>query len=355
MTDLIASYLSDQPRVVGRRTMPSERTRFIETVATANRYQEAGAISTAAYKDCKAFIDHALELAFSAQRHQHIGGRWDGLPEGVQAFIDIVYFPTLHTIPAIHRKAVRLAVDHPYATEALALLCDALPLVELFGELKALAAQDLTAKRAAREAKAAEPKPSGYVPPTVSNAYQAMVVTLLEGVTDAAYERLRNLIHADILAKLQHFLDQDQSSAKFFSLIGKLVRLEPGGAYVRVADHDAAALKLATEMADEYRTFFVHKNYHKIASIIEGKRGYKSAVSLGHTVDLAGLSGNFHFDFEDGSKFSVVNQCVAVVNHSGTRFFRFPLTFHEVVLPDGLRMKIASQARMNEIFAQRNP
>ena len=66
----------------------------------------------------------------------------------------------------------------------------------------------------------------------------------------------------------------------------------------------------ATKQADEIRTAFVHKNYRKIASIIDAKGNYASGQEVAHSVSLGGLRGSFVFKFTDGSQFEVTNQVV---------------------------------------------
>jgi hypothetical protein len=65
---------------------------------------------------------------------------------------------------------------------------------------------------------------------------------------------------------------------------------------------------------------------------------------------MHGLTGTLVFTFHDGSRFTVVNQVVFVVNDRGTAFNRFPLTFHDVIMPNGKPMGRPSEERMNTIF-----
>jgi hypothetical protein len=373
--DLIASYLSDEPRLNNRGTWPS-RDAFMAAIQTASQHHAAGSIPNPIYGQCKDTVNRSLEIAFDAMRNKHnVDKKWFELCDLVKEFDNIVHFHTsVSMLAGAHRRGMKLDVrDDPYVREATAFLCDALPLAAMFADLKIMADQNLADKRQTKAKVAAETKTkTGYVAPMVSNRYQQTVVTLLEGVTLAAYDVLKERIRANINVKLKAFIrhrgDSPLTPYEFFvkqrqlpdlmaaTIVNKLTSPTGTPAIYRVID-DAAnrMLAMAKETADEYRTFFVHKNFRKIASIIEGKGGFKTAETVSHLVSLEGMEGIFRFTFRDGSCFTVINKTVGVVNSNGTRFIRYPLTFHAVVLPDGRKMNKPSQARMNEVFAKFPP
>jgi hypothetical protein len=103
-------------------------------------------------------------------------------------------------------------------------------------------------------------------------------------------------------------------------------------------------------VVDTIRTEFVHKNFRKIASIVEAKGNFVRGRALSHMIDLAGLTGRLQFEFADGSSFVAQNAVVHVINQYGTQFSRYPLTFHDVRLPGGNPMRLPSEERMNSIF-----
>lgn len=366
MYDLIANYLCDEPRMHVGRAWPSHQANFRLAIETADRCDTNGSIATMMlFNDLKSKVNGSLERAFNTISEKHLAGRWGDMPDDVRKFHDIVHFSmSVNRIEAAHRKATRMGLVHPYAVEITDLMICALPLADMFARLKVLAETSAAENRQARNARQSQAKPRGYVSPKVSNSYQRLVVTLLEGVTQKAYETLRSNIRSDILSGLTIFLAEahtvtpyrffkEQSVADIVMAqhVEKLVT-KRDARYIRADDWEAVLMEIATDQADEYRTFFVHKNFDKIANIIEGKRGYNEATTVGHSVDFYGVEGVFNFKFADGSFFTVVNKAVMVVNGNGTRFVRHPLTFHDVVLPDGRKMNKPSQARMNDIFAK---
>jgi len=66
---------------------------------------------------------------------------------------------------------------------------------------------------------------------------------------------------------------------------------------------------------------------------------------------MGGLEGSIRFHFEDGSSFVAKNAVVWSQSSKGTVFSRYPLTFHDAILPDGSRMPRPDEAGMNEVFA----
>jgi hypothetical protein len=120
--------------------------------------------------------------------------------------------------------------------------------------------------------------------------------------------------------------------------------------YSRKPDWQAILAAKATEVADNIRYDFVHKNFRKLASIIEAKGNFARGRVISHMINLAGLTGRLQFTFEDGSSFVAQNAVVHVRNQYGTQFSRFPLTFHDVKLPGGTPMRLPSEERMNSVF-----
>lgn len=62
------------------------------------------------------------------------------------------------------------------------------------------------------------------------------------------------------------------------------------------------------------------------------------------------LRGTLRFFFTDGSSFVVQNSVVWSHSIYGKAFNRFPLTFHDVIMPDGSKMPRPSEERMNTVF-----
>jgi hypothetical protein len=119
-----------------------------------------------------------------------------------------------------------------------------------------------------------------------------------------------------------------------------------------VKDMDAKAIKkIATAEASAMKEAFLMKNVDKLAQILEKKGEMKNKPT--HASYRKGdFFGSMRFQFKDGSSFTVTNKVVVKVNYHGTWFNQFPTTFHNVILPDGSKMKQPSEKRMIEIFGE---
>lgn len=106
----------------------------------------------------------------------------------------------------------------------------------------------------------------------------------------------------------------------------------------------------ATKMAELVRESFVAKNLKKLDSIVERKGDLKEAVIVSGDLSTSGLEGTLRFTFKDGSAFTCRNSVVFAYSVHGTPFNRFPLTFHNVTLADGTKMKSPSEEKMNTEF-----
>ena len=358
---ILTSYLSD---VAGRRR-PSQRESFLATVAAMEKAHQAGAIANPAYVEAKSALNRAVEMVISAIRSATLYGHGD-IPSEVRTFdhdVDVINL-YLHTVPGKLKKAEKLAVDHPYCTTLIAVLRELLPLSVLMDGLKGM-----TVKRGIKPV--SQP---GYHPPQVSSEAQRQVVTLLEEITDESYTALRGALVTAYANWLQDYLEHAEIAADNGKTLSpsdyylkrrvprhaqeKIVTLTTATTakvgqqqvYVRKPDWQTILTTKATEVADAIRTDFVHKNFRKIASIVEAKGNFTRGRVLSNRVDLAGLTGSLQFEFADGSSFVAQNAVVFVVNHYGTQFNRWPLTFHDVKLPGGVPMKLPSEERMNSIF-----
>ena len=320
----------------------------------------------------KTELNRALDTAIRTMRNQLFYPDWhaDRNVDVLREFdhkVDTVGL-YLHVVPGRLAKAVKLNADHhPYIVQMKALLAEVAPLAAMMATLK-----DKVVKR---QPKPAEEKIVGYKPPPVSTEAERQVVALLEQITQAAYDELKLKFHQHFGAQLALYLqaqDDARTEQKYLSPVEYFIKSRKYPDHfsfdavntVVVADNGRdifAALPkkqvatkfdaMATEFADRSR-HISSTNFKKIASIVEAKGNYLSGEAVSHTVSLDGLAGTLIFQFRDGAQFTVVNQVVCVVNSFYTRFNRFPLTFHAVILPNGTTMPRPSEERMNTIFAK---
>lgn len=120
--------------------------------------------------------------------------------------------------------------------------------------------------------------------------------------------------------------------------------------YVLKPDFKAALVALAEKDAAELREAFISKVVRKLAPIVEAKGNLASVTEVSNTIQVGRMSGMLAIAFTDGSRFVVDNNLVYSSSVRNREFMRFPLTFHDVILADGIRMKKPSEERMHSIF-----
>jgi len=121
----------------------------------------------------------------------------------------------------------------------------------------------------------------------------------------------------------------------------------PNGHYVYSVKKDYKSIvdKMAKQSAKDAVESFVLKMKMKL-SVIVGSRG------IG--VDVSGNSNRntISFEFEDKSRFTVQNSIVLSYSVYGKPFYRYPTTFHNVILPDGKKLSSPSEAKIKKEFAK---
>jgi hypothetical protein len=362
---ILSSHLSDVPR----KRWPSERQSFLTTLEVVEQAHKAGMIANPVYQDAKQAVNRAFERARYQLAERHVNaGKYRDLPSDIYAFWSQFSSPQLHTVGGYLKRAAIAAqrLDHPLVSQLLDLLREIAPLGVLFASLKTMVVK--------RVIKPVEERQPGYFPPQVSSEAQRQVVALLEEITQASYETLRATLaaayagwmgdyleHADLarehgktLAPDEYFVKRRYPQFVAHEMVSLVVtttvKVGQPLVYVSKPDWQAILTAKATEVADNIRFDFVHKNFRKIASIVEAKGNFTQGQVLSHTVDLVGLTGRLRFEFADGSSFVAQNLSVHVRNQYGTQFNRYPLTFHDVKLPGGTSMRLPSEERMNSIF-----
>ena len=121
---------------------------------------------------------------------------------------------------------------------------------------------------------------------------------------------------------------------------------ERGGyAYTLKSDYKKILKDVAKQNAKEGVEKFVYKMKMKL-SVIVGGRG------IGVNVDGNHNRNTMSFEFEDGSKFTVKNGIVLSYSVYGKPFYRYPTTFHDVILPNGDKLSKPSEAKIKKEFAK---
>ena len=121
----------------------------------------------------------------------------------------------------------------------------------------------------------------------------------------------------------------------------------PNGHYVYSVKKDYKSIvgKMAKQSAKEAVESFVLKMKMKL-SVIVGSKG------IG--VDVSGNSNRntISFEFADGSKFTVQNSIVLSYSVYGKPFYRYPTTFHNVILPNGDKLRNPSESKIKREFVK---
>ncbi len=357
---------------------------FVKWLEFVSDAAELGEILNPRYNDAKYFINHAIEDAYAAIVKKayltvhHAGEIPDSQKEAMN---DLYWIPSvqLSNYKSVTKKLSALS-KLPLAKLGLEYMKEITPLCELMADLKTKVVKKITKT-------AEERKQEKYTPPASSAKAVEQVKAILEDICNRQYQQLLDSIHGNYmsmltryLAKQQAILDgsdersaryknrQSYSTYEFFTdkqgrcdarnadLIGKAVWNGPDGNYFDPyqARPEASEILLAeaTKIADDIRLTYVAKNLRKLTSILEAKGDdlFESVKEVAETIHLASLEGTMLFKFKDGSRFTVNNSVVWVMNSFGTQFYRFPLTFHNVVMPDGTPMKAPSEKRMNTVF-----
>ena len=140
-----------------------------------------------------------------------------------------------------------------------------------------------------------------------------------------------------------HFADHPMLSFLFSRMVDANMKLND--------DWEDYIKKMAQEAADQLIDGFIYKNTGKIAYVIYKKNNMKSVKLDKVRLGQGKVECDLHFEFKDGSRFTATSSVVQASSKHGKWFYRYPTTFHNVVLPDGSKMSMPSEQKMEEVFA----
>ena len=116
-----------------------------------------------------------------------------------------------------------------------------------------------------------------------------------------------------------------------------------GYVYSLKSDYKSTLKKMATQNAKDGVEKFVYKMKMKLSVIVSGR-------GIGVNVDGNHNRNMLSFEFADGSRFTVQNSIVLSYSVYGKPFYRYPTTFHNVILPNGKKLSNPSEAKMKKEF-----
>ncbi|WP_334043684.1 hypothetical protein [Burkholderia ambifaria] len=358
----------DFPTLLASLKTPRALSRLEESLRHLSVGLEVGQISNTHWTEAKQNINRILGDAYSEHVRStafgHIKAIAD-LPEPVQE----LYWgtaPQLHTIGSWTKRMAKFKVDHPLATCIREFLQEVKPLGDAADQLKTMVVK--------RAPKAVEDQKPRYMPPRASTGAIVKVREALETITKNSFEELRE----GFFRKYKGFIDQymvsegacespkhpydffvrgKERNSEAYHITSRCLETMPHGTNNGrprlLPNHEAILREIAEREAKDIRDTFVFKNLSKLASIVDAKDNLSSVEVLGYSIQLTSLRGNLRLTFEDGSNFDVQNSVVWSRSVNDKVFLRYPLTFHQVVMPDGTRMKQPSEEKMNTEFAGR--
>lgn len=371
-----------RPRDPNAPTYAERATKSIEEFSKGLEYDE---ILNARYLDAKENLNRRIDEAYRAVFTDPYLSMREQLNKAQEDALGEIYWishPTLHSIPGMLKKVEKIRAKNP-SIPMIGIVVDFLTeLLPLAAAAKVL--KDKVVKRQARSEE--EKQAIMYTPPPssakavaqvremlekfVADSYAALVAELekrYQGSVSRFFDALEAVENGtSTRVREAHYRNRPFSPYEFcttpYGVTSEVIGLQkfttlgvrPNGqkGYVQVPNMNGVIHAEAVKDADHIKQMYIAKNLRKLTSILEAKGddNFKDIREVGRPTQMAYLEGSMLIEFNDGSSFVASNSVVFVVNQQGTRFNRFPLTFHNVKLAGGVPMKAASEKRMNTVF-----
>ncbi|KVV07337.1 hypothetical protein [Burkholderia ubonensis] len=354
----------DFPTLLSTLTTPRAIDRLEKSLRHFTVGLEVGQIPNTHWTEAKQNINRILEDAYSEKARSIVRGQVETLPIAARE----LYWgstPQLHTIGGWVKRVAKVKVDHPFVTAVREFLQEVKPLGD--------AAEQLKSKVVKRTPKPVDEQQQRYTPPPASTGASVKVRAALEGITQNSYEELRDSFYRRYKKYVDQYMASEgtsetpkrpydfffdgkthnQEAYRITSQCIEPIRHRHVGPPQLLPNSDEVIREIAEREAKDIRDAFVYKNLAKLASIVDAKKNLSAAEVLSYGIHLTSLRGSLRLTFEDGSNFDVQNSVVWSRSVHDKTFLRFPLTFHDVVMPDGTRMKQPSEEKMNTEFAGR--
>jgi hypothetical protein len=340
------------------------RPRIVGALDAVTRGLADGRIANPVFQSVKETLNRAVERAWEVSVGDRFFRRGAIEQAGsieVDLWTDITMFG-VYTVIASGKKAAKARKAAAASGHTAVPAIDAVDAFVQEMRPLALAMDRLRPMVVKRQVKTAEEREAdnAFVPPPTSSAATKQVRELLEGITEKHHAALLDALTFSYRKELDQFLesaggDSWRKRAQSSHVVSRCVeRIGDWRSYSyrRRPDADQVIADIASKDAKQVRDAFVFKNLKKLCSIIDAKGDLTSAQVVETTVHLSSLRGVLRFGFGDGSGFTVQNSTVLSRSVHNRFFLRFPLTFHDVVMPDGSRMKQPSEERMNTVFCE---
>jgi len=259
----------------------------------------------------------------------------------------------LHRVEATLRKLNACKVEHAAVDAMRGVLTEFVPVAQRITHLK-----ECIVKRVVKSAEEREAE-QRFVPTRATPAATRHVWEVLTQVTERNHQQLVEYLTREHAKRVDLFMSfgsvARQRLLRHYENraavdAATVPRTSPHEEYVLRSDFKDALNALAQKDAIELRDSFIYKVVSKLAPIVEARGNLAGMREIGNTIQVGCLSGMLAIEFSDGARFVVDNKVVYANSPRGKLFARFPLTFHDVTLADGSRMKQPSEERMHSIF-----
>lgn len=318
-----------------------------------NNAMNVGEIVNPAYQSAKSFINGVLNTAFEkliSDKYFH-DGKWKNLPPEMHQSLGYSY-PQIHTIGSIKKKLNKFEHNHPLIKDLNAFLDEIQPLINNMLALK----EKIVKKPRAVVDKEAEEK-----------AYQIKIASHddVRQIREKLTEITREVYDAALAANLKWLLavaatvktkleNTNESTYKLFMYdpfsmsVARLITVPGSNGWKEkvVDDYNPILEKEANRMTREMMDRFISKNTTKLSEITAKKNNLNTVELLSANTSRGVVEGIMKLIFNDASEFTVHNKVVLSYSKYNKPFYRFPTTFHNVILSDGSKMSKPSEESM---------
>lgn len=343
---LLVSTLTDRNR--------GHLNTYIELI---NNAITVGEIVNPAYQSAKSFINGVLNSAFEkliSDKYFH-DGKWKNLPPEMHQSLGYSY-PQIHTIGSIKKKLSKFEPNHPLIKDLNSFLDEIQPLINAMLILKTKIVKKLKA------IVDRETEEKTYQTKIASHDDVKRIRDKLTEITREVYDAAKaaNLTWLSAVAEhVKKKLDgATESTYKLFMYdpfsmtVARLITMPGNNGWKErvIDDYNPILEKEAARMTKEMMERFISKNTSKLSEITAKKNNLNTIELLSASTSRGVVEGSMKLTFNDKSEFTVHNKVVLSHSKYNKPFYRFPTTFHDVILSNGTKVSKPSEESMVSQF-----
>ena len=327
-----------------------------------NAAYATGSIYNVDIKPVSSLINAALEDAFDSYWRNDYFSRPREERDDVSNDIDYMAWESLHLFPTLLKKLQKLQKANKDNTDLNALIPYVEEIVPLANAMKSIKKGEIIK---GKKVTTDNPVKQKYAPPPAKKEDLEKVHKVLSALTEKFRKEL-----------VQNRIDQPQKVVTLFKEMklkdptlrfahqafprdgdAKLIMQSLLGSTGEIRiDANVIIQEKAVQYAEDVLSKFIFKNMAKLTTIVGGKGNLKDVKLLRSSFGNNGLEGSLKLSFEDKSSFEVDTKTVwsqtggSRWTSGGKTFIKYPTTFHNVILPDGSKLKTPSEQKMNSSF-----